>query len=71
MTLPRPAAPLFDTHAHLDFPGLAEDLDGLLARARAAGVTRVVSIGAGRQPGVDDQRLARLPRQRDLRAERP
>ncbi len=49
-TTPSPA-PLFDTHAHLDFPGLAEDLDGLLARARAAGVTRIVSIGAGRGPG--------------------
>jgi len=51
------AAPLFDTHAHLDFPGLAEDLDGLLARARAAGVTRIVSIGAGRGPGTLDGAL--------------
>lgn len=41
-------APLFDTHAHLDFPGLAEDLEGILARAREAGVCRIVSIGAGR-----------------------
>ena len=52
------AAPLFDTHAHLDFPGLAEDLDGLLARARAAAVTRIVSIGAGRGPGTLDGALA-------------
>ncbi len=58
MSTAPPVAPLFDTHAHLDFPGLAEDLDGLLARARAAGVTRVVSIGAGRGPGSLDGALA-------------
>lgn len=44
------SAPLFDTHAHLDFPGLAEDLEGILARARGAAVCRIVSIGAGRGP---------------------
>lgn len=58
MATTAPVAPLFDTHAHLDFPGLAEDLDGLLARARAAGVTRIVSIGAGRGPGALDGALA-------------
>ncbi|MEM9199552.1 MAG: TatD family hydrolase [Pseudomonadota bacterium] len=35
---------LVDSHCHLDFPQLAEDLDGVLARARAAGVTRMVTI---------------------------
>jgi TatD DNase family protein len=34
-----------DTHAHLDFPDFADDLDEILARATAAGVTRIVSIG--------------------------
>lgn len=36
---------LIDTHAHLDFPEFAEDLDAILARARAAGVDRVITIG--------------------------
>jgi TatD DNase family protein len=36
---------LTDTHAHLDFPQLQADFDGMLARAAAAGVTRIVTIG--------------------------
>jgi TatD DNase family protein len=36
---------LIDTHAHLDFPEFAPDLAGVLARADAAGVTRIVTIG--------------------------
>jgi TatD DNase family protein len=36
---------LFDTHAHLHFPEFAGDLDAVLARARAAGVRRMVTIG--------------------------
>src|SRR3989449_10570326 len=36
---------LFDTHAHLHFPEFADDLDAVLARARAAGVRRMVTIG--------------------------
>ena len=41
--------PLFDTHAHLHFPELVEDLDGVLERARAAGVTGIVTIGTDRE----------------------
>ena len=36
---------LTDTHAHLDFPDFAGDLHEILARAAAAGVTRILSIG--------------------------
>ncbi|HEY3066313.1 MAG TPA: TatD family hydrolase [Methylomirabilota bacterium] len=36
---------LFDTHAHLHFPDFAGDLDAVLARARAAGVTRMITVG--------------------------
>ncbi|MEC8538437.1 MAG: LuxR family transcriptional regulator, partial [Pseudomonadota bacterium] len=32
---------IIDSHAHLDYPQLAEDLPGVLARAREAGVDRV------------------------------
>jgi len=39
------APELFDTHAHLHFPEFAGDLDAVLARARAAGVRGMVTIG--------------------------
>ncbi len=35
---------LVDSHCHLDFPELSEDLNGVLARARAAGVGTMVTI---------------------------
>jgi TatD DNase family protein len=47
---------LTDTHAHLDFPDFAEDLPQVLARAAAAGVHRVITIGttlAGSQRAID------------------
>lgn len=34
-----------DTHAHLDFPDFAADLDAVVARAAEAGVRRIISIG--------------------------
>ncbi|MCC5985529.1 MAG: TatD family hydrolase [Rhodobacteraceae bacterium] len=35
---------IVDSHCHLDFPQLAEDLPQVIDRARAAGVTRMVTI---------------------------
>jgi TatD DNase family protein len=35
---------LIDTHCHLDFPTLSDDLSGVLARAAAAGVGRMITI---------------------------
>lgn len=35
---------LIDSHCHLDFEALANDIDGVLARAAAAGVTGMVTI---------------------------
>ena len=37
---------LFDSHAHVDGPEFDADRDDVLARARAAGVSRMVVIGA-------------------------
>jgi TatD DNase family protein len=36
---------LVDSHCHLDFPELAADLDGVLNRARVAGVGHFLTIG--------------------------
>jgi len=35
---------LIDSHCHLDFPDFAEELDTVVARARAAGIERMVTI---------------------------
>jgi len=36
---------LIDTHCHLDYPPMIDDLAGTLARAAAAGVERLVHVG--------------------------
>ena len=36
---------MIDSHAHLDYPQISDDLDGVLARANAAGVTHIITIG--------------------------
>lgn len=35
---------LVDSHCHLDFPDFADDLDGIVARATAAGIGRILTI---------------------------
>jgi TatD DNase family protein len=35
---------LVDSHCHLDFPDFADDLDGVVGRARAVGIERMVTI---------------------------
>jgi TatD DNase family protein len=49
---------LFDTHAHLHFPQFADDLPDVLARARAAGVARLVTIGTDVETSVASIALA-------------
>lgn len=36
---------LIDTHAHLDYSEFQDDFDEVIARAEAAGVTRIITIG--------------------------
>ena len=36
---------LIDSHCHLDFPDFADELDAVVARARAAGVETMITIG--------------------------
>lgn len=43
---------LVDSHCHLDFPDLAADLDGVVGRARTAGIGRMITIST---------RVRRLP----------
>lgn len=38
---------LIETHAHLDYPDFEADLEGVVARAAEAGVTRIITIGTG------------------------
>jgi TatD DNase family protein len=38
-------AEFFDTHAHLDFPDFAGETEQIVARAEAAGITRIITIG--------------------------
>jgi len=40
---------LIDTHCHLTFDDLAQDIDGVLARSRAAGVTEWITVGTDQQ----------------------
>ena len=42
---------LIDSHAHLDVEDYEHDLDGVVARARAAGLERIVCVGLWRSPG--------------------
>ena len=46
---PPPAAvvPLIDSHCHLDQGAFDDDRDAVIARARAFGVRRMISVGAG------------------------
>jgi len=40
---------LIDTHCHLTFEDLARDIDGVLARSRATGVTEWITVGTDPQ----------------------
>jgi TatD DNase family protein len=44
---------LIDSHCHLDFPDFADELDGVVARARNAGLARMVTISTRVQRQAD------------------
>ncbi|HAO78807.1 MAG TPA: TatD family deoxyribonuclease [Verrucomicrobia subdivision 3 bacterium] len=48
----------FDTHAHLDYPDYAKDFPEVLARAQAAGITKMISIGTSLESSARAVRLA-------------
>jgi TatD DNase family protein len=51
-------AVFFDTHAHLDYPDYAPDLKEVVARAQAAGIARIISIGTSLESSERAIRLA-------------
>jgi TatD DNase family protein len=48
----------FDTHAHLDYPDYANDLAEVIARAQAAGIVKIISIGTSADSSERAIRLA-------------
>lgn len=57
---------LIDSHCHLNYPGLVEDEEGVLARARAAGVQAMISISTREREWADV--VATAERNRDVYA---
>ena len=57
---------LIDSHAHLDGEDFAGDLDAVIARARAAGLERIVAVGIWRGPGDFGNALELAARDRAL-----
>jgi len=50
---------MIDTHCHLTDPRLYEQLDGVISRAKAAGVVRMITIGTSGEDGRDAIALCR------------
>jgi TatD DNase family protein len=54
-----PAMPAFyDTHAHLDYPDFAQELAQVIARAEAAGIAKIISIGTDLESSAQAIRIA-------------
>ncbi len=57
---------LFDSHAHVDGPEFDTDRDEVLARARAAGVQRMIAIGAVGDPTSAERSVALAEKDPDI-----
>src|SRR5712692_7375769 len=53
-----PGVSLIDSHCHLDEPRFAADRDAVVARALAAGVTQMVTIGASEELQANSDAIA-------------
>ncbi|MFN2375582.1 MAG: TatD family hydrolase, partial [Candidatus Binatia bacterium] len=59
---------LVDTHCHLTDPRFAEDLDAVIERALAAGLTHMVAVGGGGPVEASEQALQLARRHPFLRS---
>ena len=55
---------LVDSHAHVNFPELMADIDGVLARAKAAGVEKIINVGTSLE---DSQKAIELAQKHEGR----
>src|SRR5690349_20679188 len=53
------ALAFFDTHAHLDFPDFASEVPEVLSRAKAAGISKIITIGIDLESSKRAVKLAR------------
>lgn len=49
---------LVDSHAHVNFPELLTDIDGVVVRAKEAGVEKIINIGASMEDSAEAVKLA-------------
>jgi TatD DNase family protein len=59
---------IIDSHCHLDFPDYGAELPEVLARARAAGIVRMICIGSGKDIGSARSSVALAGREPDIYA---
>jgi TatD DNase family protein len=59
MSAPEPLPPLVDSHCHLAWDSFAGDLDGVVERARAAGVAQMVVVATDADTAVACREIAR------------
>ncbi|MDT8317253.1 MAG: YchF/TatD family DNA exonuclease [bacterium] len=48
-----------DSHAHLDFPEYADELDAVIERARQAGVSRILTVGTTLEGSISSLEIAK------------
>jgi TatD DNase family protein len=48
-----------DSHAHLDFPEYADELDAVIERARLAGVSRILTVGTTLEGSISSLEIAK------------